>query len=100
MTHCGHKGNRPSRCARWPLRQTNVAVPDTVIFAVKPENGASLERSKAAHYNLRLLLVVQVNFPPAEILCSNLECPPERARVAWEREHMTKSFIIESKLLK
>ena len=39
------------------LRQTNVVVPDTVIFAVKPENGASLERSKATHYNLRLLLV-------------------------------------------
>ena len=57
LTHCGHKGNRPSRCARWPLRQTNVVVPDTVIFAVKPENGASLERSKATHYNLQLLLV-------------------------------------------
>ena len=40
------------------LRQTNVVVPDTVIFAVKPENGASLERAKATHYNLRLLLVI------------------------------------------
>ena len=25
------------------LRQTNVVVPDTVIFAVKPENGASYD---------------------------------------------------------
>ena len=49
LTHCGQKEIRPSRCARWSLRQTNVVVPDTVIFAVKPENGASLERSKATH---------------------------------------------------
>ena len=50
LTYCGHKANNPSRCTRWPLRQTNVVVPDTVIFAVKPENGALLERSKATYY--------------------------------------------------
>ena len=57
LTHCVHRANKPSRCSRCPLRQTNVVVPDTVTFAVEPENGASLERPKAMYYNLLLLLV-------------------------------------------
>ena len=49
LTHCGHKANILSRCTRWPLRQTNVVVPDTVTFAADLENWASLERPKASH---------------------------------------------------
>ena len=51
LTQCGHKANKPSRCTRWPLRQTNVVVPDTGTFAVDLENWASLERPKATHYS-------------------------------------------------
>ena len=38
LTHCGHKANILSRCTRWPLRQTNAVVPDTVTFAADLEN--------------------------------------------------------------
>ena len=43
--------NRVGAGTRWPLRQTNVVVPNTVTFAVDLENWASIERPKATHYS-------------------------------------------------